>query len=85
MMFINMYGLTDETRALHAEVQRQIVTDTSERTEVAVSACSHRGFVATAYDGPERDDAHVMASGPWRSTVRAALEELSAEWARGCE
>jgi len=76
--------MTAEEQERLASVRDAIAADTSDATEVAVETFNS-GFAATAYQGTGRTEADVMAAGPWRGCIIDALDELTAEWARGIE
>lgn len=82
--FVALVHMTDAGLERLAAVRAAIAADTSDATEVAVET-HDGGFAATAYSGPGRTEADVMACGPWRGCVVDALDELAAEWARGKE
>lgn len=76
----------DNSAVEHAERLRlKIAADTSDRAQIALAWDEGRGFSAAAYDGPGRSAGDIMAAGPWRPTAVGAIDELAAEWARGCE
>lgn len=83
--FVPVGELSHEDAELLATVRDEVAAATNDGAEVAITYCGHRGYVAEAYSGADRTDAARMAAGPWRPTVTEALQDLSAEWARGCE
>lgn len=85
MMIVDIRNLSEPTQTFHAEVQRKISVDTNDGVQVVVQPSTSLGFRAIAFDGPTRDDAHAMISGPWRSNICDALKALNTEWVRGAE